>query len=774
MNEALRTRSAHWVCLLAGVAWCAANPFAALAQDGGVIASVEFAGLTETSAAYAREIAGVRVGDMATQALLDGAVAKLVQTGRFLEVRHQTTPGEGGVRVTFECTERLPIRRITFVGMNKYSESKATKELAVKVGDGVDHFAIRDGVESLRTKYRDDGFGEVEITYDRQKLDTTGELELVVNEGRRVRVTEIVFVGNATYPRSELMREIETRTAFWFMRSGAVDDEKLQRDVARLRKYHRDQGFLDATVEVAKEEIDASGDMVVTFTIDEGVRYLVEDIQWAGYTVFSEDELRGMMKTQVGKVLRQPELDSDVKTITDRYGEIGHIYVQVRSERAYSEEPGLVRITINIKEGEQFKVGRIVVRGNSRTKDKVVRRELDLYPPDDLFNLPEAREAERRLLDTRIFSAAKVVPVGDEPGVRDAVIDVRESEKWGDFIYGLGITSNSGVVGTVTLDLQNFDLFDAPRTMAEFFQFKSFYGGGQRLRMELQPGTEVTRARIDFTEPYLFDKPIRFDSSLYYFTRDRDGYTETRGGASVSLGKRFQRGMLRGWNGEVALQTELVRIDDLDLFSARDIRDAEGSHYLSSIKGTLVRDRTDNRFLPSTGDRLRISYEQFGALGGDGTFGKAAAGYNWYKTLHTDLLERKTILTLRAEGGIIVGDAPVFERYYAGGVGSIRGFEFRGVGERQGLDDNNIGGDYLILAGAEYSFPVYGDNLRGHVFLDTGTAGGGAYRMAVGIGIRLTLNLIGPLPLEFNLAMPITTGDDDDEQVFSFVIGGLY
>lgn len=749
----------------------------ALAQDhapGTPIISIEFIGLGETSAAYARDIAGVKIGDAATTAALDEAVARLLRTGRFLTVRYTTQPEEGGVRLAFEVTERKVITRMTYSGLQRYSESKAGKELAVKVGETVDHFAIRDGIEALRVKYREDGFGDVQISYDREKVDATGELELVVTEGRRVRVTEIIFVGNQTYPRRELMRQIETRTAFWFMRSGALDAEKIGSDVARLRKYHRDQGFLDATVESATAEIDDSGDTAVTFTINEGARYAVEDIQWAEHTVFSADELRAMMKTQVGKILRQPELDADVRTITDRYGEIGYIYAQVRAERAFSDQPGQVRLTINIKEGEQFKVGQVVVRGNSRTKDKVVRRELNLYPPDDLFNLPEAREAERRLLDTRIFSAAKVVPVGEEPGVRDAVIDVTESEKWGDFIYGVGVTSNSGVVGTLTLDLQNFDLYDTPRTLSEFFKFKSFYGGGQRLRMELQPGTEVTRGRIDFTEPYLFDKPIRFDSSLYYFTRGRDGYDETRLGTSVSLGKRFQRGFLRGWSGEIALQTELVSLDELELFAARDIREEEGDHYLSSIKGSLVRDRTDNRFLPSTGDRLRVSYEQFGVLGGDGGFGKAAAGYNWYKTLFTDLLERKNILTLRAEGGFVVGDAPVFERYYAGGVGSIRGFEFRGIGERQGLKDNNVGGDYLILMGAEYSYPLWGDNFRGHVFVDTGTAGSGAYRAAVGVGIRLTLNLIGPLPLEFNIAVPIASGDGDDEQVFSFVVGGLF
>ena len=123
---------------------------------------------------------------------------------------------------------------------------------------------------------------------------------------------------------------------------------------------------------------------------------------------------------------------------------------------------------------------------------------------------------------------------------------------------------------------------------------------------------------------------------------------------------------------------------------------------------------------------------------------------------------------------MIVGDAPVFERFYAGGIGSMRGFAYRGIGERAGLADNNIGGDYLLLGGAEYSYPIYGENLRGHVFLDTGTAGAGMYRAAVGTGVRFTLNIFGPIPLELNLAMPIAKGDGDDEQIFSFSIGSLF
>ena len=117
--------------------------------------------------------------------------------------------------------------------------------------------------------------------------------------------------------------------------------------------------------------------------------------------------------------------------------------------------------------------------------------------------------------------------------------------------------------------------------------------------------------------------------------------------------------------------------------------------------------------MPTLGDRLRLGYEQFGVLGGDHSYGKVTAGYSWYKTVHTDQFDRKSVLELRAEGGAIVGDAPVFARFFAGGTGSIRGFQFRGVGPREGIDDNNVGGDFLALLGSEYAFPLTGDNVRG-------------------------------------------------------------
>ncbi len=773
MNQFIRPlRGAAAVLFLVVVVAGSHGP-TALGQDqaGGTIVAVEFTGLKRTGEAFVREIVRVKAGDAANKNALDEAVARLLRTGRFQSAVYRQAEEADGVRVTFELSERVIITAIRFEGHSEFREGTLKAEVPQKVNEPVDWFAVREGREAMLRKYREAGYVAVSIDYDQAKAEETSELVFTIKEGVKVRIRKILYEGNATFPEKRLKKEIETKTALWIFRSGAFDEDKVQADVARLQNFHRDEGFLDATVSHRTEISPDGADMSVFFKIQEGTRYNVESIQFTGQTVFSADELLGMIKSREGEIVRRPQVDKDARAIQDRYGELGYIYAKVRPVRVFSETPGLVRLTFEIEEGDQFRVGRVAVRGNSRTKDKVVRRALDLYPPDDLFNLTEAREAEKRLVESRIFSSARVIPVGDEPGVRDAVIDVVEAEKAGDFLFGVGITSNSGVVGSIVLDLQNFDLFDTPENWAEFFKLRAFYGGGQRMRIELQPGTEVNRFRIDFTEPYLFDRPLRYDASLFLFERDRDGYHEGRVGTTNSLGKRFQSGLFQGWWGEIALRSEMVDIDDVDLFSASEIRDDKGSNQIMGVKGSLVRDRTDNRFIPTSGDRLRLSYEQ---VIGDHLFGRFGVAYNWYTTMSTDRLERKHVLALRGEGGMILGDAPVFERYYAGGIGSMRGFAYRGVGERAGLDDNNIGGDYLMLLGAEYSYPLYADNLRGHIFLDTGTAGSGAYRAAVGTGVRFTLNIFGGVPLELNIGMPVAVGDDDDEQIFSFSVGNLF
>lgn len=758
------------------VGGCLALPRATIAQGHPerVITSVEFSGLVHAEEAYVADIVRVRAGDRFSRSTLDDAVTKLLRTGKFLTARYALDERPEGVRVTFELHERPVVSSISFEGNVRFNDTKLGQQVDLHEGEPADLFAVRRGRDAIVSMYRDAGFGDVAVTFDRERFERAGELVYHIAEGPRVRVSAIVFDGATAFTERQLKKQIETRTAFWIFRAGVLDEELLRSDVARLQKYYHDSGFLDARVGYRTELTLSGEDVRVIFTVVEGARYAIESMEFRGNKAFSPQELLARIGSRAGETVKRRQIDMDARAIQSAYWELGYIDVTVRPLQVFSDSPGFVRLTFEIDEGEQFRVGRVAVRGNARTKDKVVRRALNLYPPDDLLDLNEAKEAERRLLETRVFDAARVLPVGNEPGVRDVVMDVQEAEKSGDFLFGVGVTSNSGLVGNVIVDLHNFDLFDWPRSFAELVKFRSFFGGGQRLRLELQPGVDLSRFRIDFTEPYFLDKPIRFDLSAYLFERGRDGYDERRAGMNLSLGKRFERGRLRGWSGEVALRLESAGVRGVDVFAARRIHDDEGTHLLTSVKLTMVRDRTDSRFLPTTGDRLRIGYEQFGILGGDHDFGKLAMRYDWYKTVRTDQLERKSVLHLTAQGGVIVGDAPVFERFYAGGTGTIRGFRFRGVGPHQGIDKNNVGGEYQALLGAEYSYPLYGDNLRGHIFLDTGTVGSGSLRASVGTGVRLTIDILGPVPLEFNLAFPFLADGDDEEQVFSFLVGGLF
>lgn len=752
---------------------CAAHGTRAQEPVPPNVVGVEYRGAPADSETLVAGIARIEMGKPLPEGEPDAAVARLLRTGRFWSVTARTEPRPGGVLVVFEMRARPTITEIRFEGNDKVGERKLRSFVPLKAGDLVDRFAVREGAAAITDHYHSLGYTEATVSTEDALLEQQGVLLYRIDEGARTRVTEITFLGSETFPRRELMKQIESRTSFWIFRSGAFDADRVESDARRLERYHRDEGFLDARVTHRVEPTEKPGDLRLLFEVHEGTRYRVERLLFTGQSAFAESDFRPLMQTTEGVFVRARLLEADANAIRGLYGENGYIYATVTPSRLFSDTPGWVVVTLDVREGDQYRVGRVVVRGNTRTKDKVVRRELNLYPPDDLWNTKSARDAEQSLRESRYFDAAQVYPVGDEPGVRDVVMDVREAERAGNFIFGVGVTSNSGLVGSVVLDLQNFDLNDVPRSFSEFFKFRSFYGAGQRVRIELEPGTDVNRLRLDFTEPYLFDRPLRGDVSTYLFTRGRDGYDEERIGTTLSLGRRFPRGPLAGWAGEVALRLEAIEVSDIDLLAARAIREDKGSSILTSLKVSLAIDRTDSRFLPTRGDRFRASYEQAGVLGGDHDFGRALTSYTWYTALGRDELDRPTVLQLHGELGAVFGDAPVFERFYAGGIGSIRGFQFRGVGPRQGLEDNNVGGDTLVLGGAEYSFPLYGESVRGHFFLDAGTVDSGL-RATLGTGIRLTIDLLGPVPLEFNVGVPVVTRDDDEEQVFSFFIGTAF
>jgi outer membrane protein insertion porin family len=250
--------------------------------------------------------------------------------------------------------------------------------------------------------------------------------------------------------------------------------------------------------------------------------------------------------------------------------------------------------------------------------------------------------------------------------------------------------------------------------------------------------------------------------------RERESYGEQRKKGYIGFTKRMKQDKYR----ILGFRLEDVTVDSLDADAPKEAIDVKGDNLLAGIKMGFGRDTTDNRYSPSKGINYELTYEQV-AL--DHTFGILEGTYRWYKTLREDLARRKTVLETKLYAGTIVGDAPLFEKFYAGGTGSIRGFDYRGISPRSGADKDPIGSKWLVTASSEAVVPMVSDTLSGLLFVDTGMIETGGIRASVGIGIQIMIpQWFGPVPMRFELAYPVMKDGDDDTQMFSFSVGSLF
>lgn len=791
-----RSTSLHraWVIALAtGMALCAAQPIFAQTPaptdptpapaaplsplDGKMISELNVRGLQRIDESYVRNQIRTRSGQPYSQDQLQRDIARLLRTGRFLDIRAEPQLVDNQVRLALVCAEKPEIAALEFVGNEKFKRNDLLKELPFAPGDPLDLYEVRQGRDTIERMYREKGYAYVEVATDEDRLKDN-DVVYIITENQRVRVRKVLIEGNTAYDDAELKRQIETKSYIWIFRTGDFDPDRAQRDAGTLQQYYRDRGYLDAEVSYDAEFQDVARErMTVTFRVNEGTRYRIKEMRFEGNDVYTGEDLLNEIELRPEDYLIAARLQSDIKRLETKYGSLGYIETRINRSWVFSEEPGYVILTLAVNEGNQFNVGWIEVNGNFHTQEKCVRRELRFYP-EELYDITQVRDSEKRLRGTGLFSDVTIEPVVPEKNpdsVRDALVTVTESPNTNQFIAGIGASSDNGLLGNIVLENTNFDIMDWPRSWGEFFRGRAFRGAGQTMRIQFEPGTELTRGRIDFREPYLMDMPIGFNLSLYLFDRGRDGYDERRYGSEFSFDKRFEKGLLKGWTGEIAFRTEYVDVRNRQSFAAKDIRDVAGGNYLSSIKLTMLHDTTDSRFDPGSGHVFSASYEQAGAMGGDFFFGKVTSRFVQHFTLAVDEQDRKSVLSLHANAGQILGDAPVFERFYAGGIGSFRGFDFRGISPRDGLRKNRIGGDFMLLTGSEYSFPLFEKSVRGVLFLDMGTVeqdfGINSWRAAVGAGVRITLDIFGTIPMEFDFALPVAKDSEDDTRFFSFFIG---
>jgi outer membrane protein insertion porin family len=486
-----------------------------------------------------------------------------------------------------------------------------------------------------------------------------------------------------------------------------------------------------------------------------------------GVQRFAPSYLEKQMDLAPGKPYTAEIVRHDIETVRENYGEVGFIDVFIRPVVDFTDVPGQVDVALRVEEHTPVKVGEIRVEGNRLTQDKVIRRELRVFP-EEWVNTKLLDRAKRRLEGLGLFKPGSVqittIPTAKE-GIDDVLVRVEETETT-NLILGAGISSNSGLLGNISLINRNFDISDVPKSWQQFWRGESFRGAGQTFQIVLEPGTELQRYRVDFREPHLWDTDYSFSSSLFYFERGRDTYDEQRVGLNFGFGKEIREDL----QAFVNFRLESINITKVEAGVPKDVLDVKGSNALASVEVGLVKDTTDSLLFPTEGYRLMGSVEQAAS---SPSFTKFTVDARKYWTVTRDVLDRRSVLAVRGRVGFIPGDAPIFERFYAGGQGSIRGFRFRGVGPRKG--DTELGGDFMALASGEYSFPIFEKNLSGVLFLDTGTVekniSVSSWRAAVGFGIRFTIPFFGPVPFDLDFGVPVMKNKDDRTEIFSFSIG---
>ncbi|MEE9211324.1 MAG: outer membrane protein assembly factor BamA [Phycisphaeraceae bacterium] len=781
--------------------WCAALCPAARAQaidpTNRPVKAVRVEGLEQVPEQLVLNQVRIAPGDPYDPKVVEEDIVRITYLNRFDSVVARVDPQPDGSVVLVYVVSELPlVSDVQVVGNKAISDQELLRLVGMQSGDPADPFLIDRGIKRIEQAYENRGYFVADVTMDEGLLRESSILIFRVREGPRVRIKTLTFEGNKAFSNKQLKSRIRSRSHILIFRKGELSREQLNLDKVRLEEFYRSQGYLDARVGRRIELSPNEKEAIVFFQIEEGARFLVDSIGVEGNVLFPAEQVRQIMALKVGDFFSADRLRRSRRALLTAYGKLGYLpddeahngSTRVEIVRFFHEDAPRVDVVVKITEGKRYLVGSVSIIGNQLTRQKVIQRELRGLNPGRPYDYAGLEQTRRRLNESRLFREGRITILGDpDDAVRDAAVEVVE-QNTGEISFGAGISSDSGVIGALSLVQRNFDITDFPESPGEFFTGKAFRGAGQFFSISLSPGNEFSSYSVSFREPYLFDSPYFLDTSGFFFQREREDFDEERLGARFGLGQRFGD----VWSASIRARAETVDIRDIEAGATVDVFAVAGDSVITSLGIGIVRDTTDSFIFPTRGDRLELSLSRAGALGGDFDFTRAEVEWKTFWTVDEDFFERKTILSLRVSTGLIFeeNEAPLFERFYAGGSRTFRGFDFRGVGPRGiqastgTLGDDPVGGDWLFLLGLEYSFPIFSapagldgrhsDIIRGVLFTDTGTVqddiGFDEYRVSVGVGVRVSVPFLGQVPIALDMAVPLIKEDDDEVRVISFDI----
>ncbi|TMP95404.1 MAG: outer membrane protein assembly factor BamA [Verrucomicrobia bacterium] len=754
--------SLAFICALLGMV-------PARAQGPPIVRSIDVQYTGPGTVSKERILAQIRtkVGQPYSDLVVQQDIENLYKTGTVLNVRIFAQPqGEGGVKVIVAVQTRSVVREIVIDGAERLKAKRLRKEIKVKLNQPVNEEQLEQARQKIIEVYQGRGFNDVSVQFRVEPIDEkrgTSRVVFTVNEGVKGAIRRIAFEGNEHFSEKVLRKQMKTRgkTLISFVdKSGRLDETQLQQDLDKLREWYQNHGYIDVEIKDVRKEHSGNGPIIITIVIAEGPQYHVGKIAVSGEKAATEANIRALLKMKEGSVYSPKALHDDAKAIADAYGSGGYVDLVVLPEGTPAG-PARIDVHYKIEEGDRSFLQRVNIAGNTRTKDKVIRREV-LLAPGDVFNTVRVDTTKKRLENLGYFSKVETYPEDTEiAGRKDLDILVQE-KRTGSLTFGGGFSTIDQLVGFAELTQGNFDLMNWP----------AFTGAGQKFRLRLQYGTQRKDFVLSLTEPYFLDRRLSLGGQLFFSeaTYLSTVYDQRNYGFAIELRKPINAYMYA---------TLGYRLQDVDIFNVDpsasvEIQSQEGSFVESEILTSLVFDRRDNPLLSRRGQRVTLSpYIAGGFLGGDvQIYGFDVEGSQYFRfRWDTILLFNVEVATVNTWGS---GDqVPIYDRLYLGGSNNLRGFPFREVGPQ---DDQGqpIGGNSMARATVEFTFPII-EKARGAIFYDTGFVNSEAWSFGfnhiasdIGVGIRLDLP-IGPLRLDYGY--PIQRDGYNGGGHFNFNVG---
>lgn len=758
--------------LAAGSVWAQApapqevNAPAYEVTNGVTINTINVSGQGRVARDTVLSFAEVNIGDQLDPTLLNIVYKRLDETRLFSQIDVAFHPDTGALDI--EVLENPIINVIAFEGNDAIDDDGLRQEISLRPRQVLTRDKVQQDVERLRQVYRRSGHYAVEI--DPQVIERDqNRLDLVFDiiEGEKSTISKITFVGNEAKSDAALAEVIQSEESRWYKLLGAndtFDPDRISFDETLLRRYYLANGYPQFSVRHQMAKMDENGQFELVFVIDEGDAFTFDDV-----TIDNKlrdldlDKVRPLMTTASGELYDADAIETSIEAMTEEAGNQQYGFVDIRPNITLDEDTKTVDLTYLINESQKIFVERIDIEGNIRTLDEVIRREF-LLAEGDPYNLSRLKTSERQVRNLDYFQTVEVdVKRGSRPDL--AEIDVKVEEKsTGELSLGAGFSTTDGALADFRITERNL------------------LGTGRRLSLGATVSGITQEAELSYTEPYFLDRDVTAGIDAFSRTRDlRDesSYEQKNEGGGFRLGYRLGKNL----NHLLQYRLDNNEIRNVEFDASRFIREQEGERLTSEISHRLTYDTRDSRIMPTEGINASIS-NGFAGLGGEAKYlSTVVRGQVFYP-----FFDRDVVVSALGEVGYIVGlfdeDIRINERFFIGGD-SLRGFETAGIGPRDILTRDSLGGERYARTSFEVAFPLgLPDDLgvKGHFFTDAGTLGRVDYddpliandesiRASTGFGVSWQ-SPFGPVRADF--AVPWMKEDYDEEQKFKFSFGTLF